>query len=334
MNNIKDNENEVDLYKMNNSQEKDKKPMKREKNAPISISYITDDNVNRCWLFLNDIILCQSISKNIAIHYKMEKGKKPFIEGNEFSCYFIGISNIRYKCCESKNSYNIRKISWILRLDIGFSLRKTYFIYPITCNNKTLVKLRLELIRPDNNEPMNFEETRDYYCKLQTTILYNIRKLMEESPKFLYIHESFIVKKNFDTCWKSMINLNLLSCFTSGKIGEKFECNGDPEKKGSFYKCNLKDYKQTIFLKIKNIKKNKKRKNWTYNLETIGIEILVIRHEIQISVTEINDDSCQISILVIFNEKINRQLYDYKREELNKIMKIIKSSINRMTLSL
>ena len=81
-----------------------KKIKKIEKTKSISISYISSDNIYRCWLFLRDIILCQSFSKNIAIYYKMDKGKKPFIEGNEFSCYFIGISNIHYKCYESKNS--------------------------------------------------------------------------------------------------------------------------------------------------------------------------------------------------------------------------------------
>jgi hypothetical protein len=330
--NIEDSENEIDLY-MNNI-ENDKNPKKIEKNTSLSISYITDDNINRCWSFLRDIILCQSISQNVAIDYKMDKGKNTFIEGNEFSCYFVGISNIHYKCCESKNSFFSRKISWILALDIGFSLRKTYFIYPITSNNKTLVKLRLDLICTENNEPMNFQETRDYYYKLQASILNNVRKLMDESNKFLYIHESFIAKNNFNTCWKSMINLNLLSDFTSGKIGEKFESNGDPEKKGTFYKCKLKDNKQTIFLKIKNIKKSKKRNRWIYNLETVGINIHAIRHEIEISVTKINEESCQISILVNFNEKINKQLYEYKKEELNKIMKILKESINKLKLNL
>jgi hypothetical protein len=330
--NIEDSENEIDLY-MNNI-ENDKNPKKIEKNTSLSISYITDDNINRCWSFLRDIILCQSISQNVAIDYKMDKGKNTFIEGNEFSCYFVGISNIHYKCCESKNSFFSRKISWILALDIGFSLRKTYFIYPITSNNKTLVKLRLDLICTENNEPMNFQETRDYYYKLQASILNNVRKLMDESNKFLYIHESFIAKNNFNTCWKSMINLNLLSDFTSGKIGEKFESNGDPEKKGTFYKCKLKDNKQTIFLKIKNIKKSKKRNRWIYNLETVGINIHAIRHEIEISVTKINKETCQISILVNFNEKINKQLYEYKKEELNKIMKILKESINKLKLNL
>jgi hypothetical protein len=330
--NIEDSENEIDLY-MNNT-ENDKNPKKIEKNTSLSISYITDDNINRCWSFLRDIILCQSISQNVAIDYKMDKGKNTFIEGNEFSCYFVGISNIHYKCCESKNSFFSRKISWILALDIGFSLRKTYFIYPITSNNKTLVKLRLDLICTENNEPMNFQETRDYYYKLQASILNNVRKLMDESNKFLYIHESFIAKNNFNTCWKSMINLNLLSGFTSGKIGEKFESNGDPEKIGTFYKCKLKDNKQTIFLKIKNIKKSKKRNRWIYNLETVGINIYAIRHEIEISVTKINEESCQISILVNFNEKINKQLYEYKKEELNKIMKILKESINKLKLNL
>ena len=53
----------------------------------------------------------------------MDKGKKKFIESNEFSCYFIGISNIHYKCCESKNSYHIRKIFMFFKIYINIYLK-------------------------------------------------------------------------------------------------------------------------------------------------------------------------------------------------------------------
>ena len=49
--------------------------------------------------------------------------------GNEFSCYWIGISNIHYKCIESKNDYGIRRIGWIIDLDIGFSIRKKNILF-------------------------------------------------------------------------------------------------------------------------------------------------------------------------------------------------------------
>ena len=45
---------------------------------------------------------------------------------------------------------------------------------------------------------MNFQETRDYYYKLQTSISNNVRKLMDESNKFLYIHDSFIANNNLN----------------------------------------------------------------------------------------------------------------------------------------
>ena len=293
-------EKKANSYK-NNDLEMDKRQIKKEKNTSLSITNIVDYNINRCWFFFSDLILSQSVATNVATDYKLDKGKNTFIEGNEFSCYFVGISNIHYKCLESKNSYGIRKISWIISLDIGFSLRKSYSIYPITYNNKTLIKQKLELMRSENYEPMNFEETRDYYYKLQASIVGKIIKLMDESNKFLFIHESFISNNHLETCWKNMINFNYLSSLTSKKIGENFESNGDPEKIGTFYKCNLNNNNKIIFFKVKNIIKGKKRNKWIYNIETIGADIFVIRHEIEISITKIGNNSCQISILIKFN---------------------------------
>lgn len=321
-------EKKTNSYK-NNDLEKDKRQIRKEKNTSLSITNIVDYNINRCWFFFSDLILSQSIVTNVATDYKLDKGKNTFIEGNEFSCYFVGISNIHYKCLESKNSYGIRKISWIISLDIGFSLRKSYSIYPITYNNKTLVKQKLELMRSENNEPMNFEETRDYYYKLQTSIIGKIVKLMDESNKFLFIHGSFISNNDLETCWKNMINFNYLSSLTSKKIGENFETNGDPEKIGTFYKCNLNNNNKIIFFKVKNIVKGKKRNKWIYNIETIGADISIIRHEIEFSLTKIGNNSCQISILIKFNENIDKNLYNYKQNELNKIINILKFQMNK-----
>ena len=95
--------------------------------------------------FFSDIILCQTTDSKIIIQYKLDKGKNTFKIGNEISCYWTGISKIHYKCVESENSTWIRKITWIFSLDIDFSIRKTYIIYPITNNEKTLIKLSLEV---------------------------------------------------------------------------------------------------------------------------------------------------------------------------------------------
>ena len=179
---------------------------KKDKNYLLVVSYITEENIDRCWLFFSDIIKVQGTASNIVINYVLDKGNNTFKIGNEFSCYWIGISKIHYKCVESKNNDGIRKISWIITLDIGFSIRKTYIIYPITNNNMTLIKLNLELIN-QSNEPMDFEETREYYYKLQFTIINKIIKIMDESNEYFFIHESFIANKNYLTCWKNIINI-------------------------------------------------------------------------------------------------------------------------------
>jgi hypothetical protein len=104
---------------------------KKEKKYTLVVSYITEENIDRCWLFFSDIVKVQGTSSNIVINYSFDKGNNTYKIGNEFSCYWIGISKIHYKCVESKNNYGIRKISWIINLDIGFSIRKKYIIITI-----------------------------------------------------------------------------------------------------------------------------------------------------------------------------------------------------------
>lgn len=319
----------IEICKTNNDQ-KDKIFKQHEKNKLLVVSYITDENIERCWSFFSDILKCQGTASNIVINYKLDKGKNTFIVGNEFSCYWIGISKIHYKCIESKNYYGIRKIAWIIKLDIGFSIRKTYFIYPITNDDKTLIKLNLELIGSETQEPMDFEETREYYYKLQYSIINKIINIMDESKEYHYLHESFIVQKNRNICWNYIINIKNISQATSGEIGYKFICNGDPGKIGVFWRCEINEENKIVFIKVKNISKPKKRNTWKYQLETFGTELKIIRQELLIKITKINDETSQISLLIEFKEKINKKNYDYKKKKMNEIIQKIRMSVNNL----
>ena len=300
-----------------------------ENNDLLVVSYVSEENIDRCWIFISNILKCVAPSAKIVINYKLDKGSNTYTVGNEFSCYWIGISNNHYKCIESKNSYIIRKISWIINLDIGFSIRKTYLMYPITNDNKTLIKLNLELIT-ENNEPINFEETKDYYYQLQYKMINKIIKVMDSSKEYHFIYESFIVNKNQIVCWNNMINLTKLEEVLSGKIGHNFICNGDPEKIGTFWRCELNNEDKLIFIIIKNISKPKKRNTWKYCLETFGTQINNIRQTLEINIVKINNETSQISILIKYLEKINKELYDYKKERIKEVIPIIKTFINNL----
>ena len=323
---IETNETEADSNISNNFQN-NKITKKNEKNNFLVVSYITEENIDRCWFFFSNIIKIEGTAPKIVINYSFDKGNNTYKIGNEFSSYWIGISKIHYKCVESKNSFGIRKISWIITVDIGFSIRKTYFIYPISNNNMTLIKLYLELIG-QSNEPMDFEETREYYYKLQYTIINRIIAIMEESKEYYFIHESFIANKNYIFCWNTIINLQNLYNAGIGKNGGKFICNGDPEKIGTFWKYIMEDKNKVVFFRTKNIIKHKKRNTWEFNIETFGTVISIIKQEIQINITKINKDTTQISFLIKFKEKINKQLRDYKKENMKDAMKNIKNFIN------
>ena len=230
---------------------------------------------------------------------------------------------------ESKNNYGIRKISWIITLDIGFSIRKTYIIYPITNNNMTLIKLNLELIS-QSNEPMDFEETREYYYKLQLTIINKIIKIMGESKEYFFIHESFIANKNYLICWKNIINLQNLIDIANGKKGNKFICNSDPEKVGAFWKYVKEDKEYVIFFKVNNVTKPNKRNTWKYSLESFGTELKIVQQEININDVKINQNTTQISFLIKYKQKINKATSDYNRKKWNEIIKNIKTFINNV----
>ena len=128
-----------------------------------------------------------------------------------------------------------------------FSIRKTYFIFPITNENRTLIKLNLELIGTESQDPIDFEETREYYYKLQNTIINNIINLMEESKDYHFINESFIVQKNQVVCWNNILDINNLSKISLEEIGKNYQFNGDPEKVGAFWKFELKKGKKNSF---------------------------------------------------------------------------------------
>ena len=301
----------------------------KESNYLLVVSYIAEENIDRCWLYFSNVLKCEEKNSNIVKNYSLVKGRNTFMIGNEFSCYWVGVSKIHYKCIESKNSYGIRNIGWIIDLDIGFSIRKKYFIYPISNDNKTLIKLNLELIGSESHEPMDFEETREYYYKLQYTIINRIINVMNNSDEFHFIHESFIVNKNKLICWNNMIDLQKLSIATFGEIGEKFECNDDKEKIGTFWKCELKD-KKIIFIKVKNISKPKKRNTWKFCLETFGTQVNTLRQEVNIDITKISQDTTQISILIVFKEKIKKNIYDSKKKSVHEVIEKIKAFINNI----
>ena len=99
----------------------------KESNYLLVVSYIAEENIDRCWLYFSNVLKCEEKNSNIVKNYSLVKGRNTFMIGNEFSCYWVGVSKIHYKCIESTNSYGIRNIGLIIDLDIGFSIRKKYY---------------------------------------------------------------------------------------------------------------------------------------------------------------------------------------------------------------
>ena len=183
----------------------------------------------------------------------------------------------------------------------------------------------------NSNEPMDFEESKDYYYKLQFSIINKIIKIMDESKEYYFIHESFIANQNQVICWNNIINLQNLIDIVNGEKGNTFLCHGDPEKIGTFWKYMKKEDKNFfIFFKVNNVTKSNKRNTWKYSLEAIGSVLRITSQEIQINVIKINENTSQISFFIKYKEKINKDTREEKKKKWNEAIKNIKNFINNI----
>lgn len=84
--------------------------------------------------------------------------------------------------------------------------------------------------------------------------------------------ESCIINVNYLKVWEFIIDLKKLSEIAP-LIGSKIEYSGEKLKVGSFLKYYFDSIEKIVFFKITGVEMPKKRKNWIYKLEAIGINV-------------------------------------------------------------
>ena len=53
-----------------------------EKKDLLVVSYVSEENIDRCWIFFSDILKCEGSPSNIVINYKLDKGNNTYTIGN------------------------------------------------------------------------------------------------------------------------------------------------------------------------------------------------------------------------------------------------------------
>lgn len=297
----------------------------------LSTSKIINEEIERVWLFFSDPFYFTKIYPDKIEKFK-SKRKFSFLSiGDCYSFYWIGLANITYSCIYIENSDEQKKtISFEVNSSIDISFRKTYYLYK-TSDNKTLVKIILTKISSDKfNKEINFDSFKEFCSEIYSVLLKKMNKFIIISKEYKVNYGSFIINNSYLYTWKEITNLKKL-CTYIPEIGKNFIYKGDIFKKGTFIKYT-KENKTNYFI-VKNIFQNKKRNKWIYSIETFGSDRHLIKKNIQIGVTKINDNRTLVSLTQIFLSYINKEKYDNFQIELNNILELIKNYLSKKKIN-
>ena len=283
----------------------------------FSTSLIFEEKIDKLWLFIGDL------NNEIKIVDYLEKlefisGKNTFNEGNLFSLNWIGLTHFKCECVFTEVNENKRVISWKEKGDIGINFCRTYFLYKITQSNKTLVKCVVSIIE---NELIDYRPSKNYFSNLEYKILLEKYKYLQNKKEETFSFESCIINRNYFDIWKFVLDLTKLNEIHN-ILGENVEYNQEKIGLGSFLKIYIKDLKKTIFMKIIDIKDNKKKKSLWIKLETIGTYVIDLPILIQYKLIIIDDFQTHFSIFLKFpldiNQKLIKKFQENSREAIRK----------------
>ena len=295
-----------------------KKILYDENSNLFSTSLIFEQNIDTLWLFLKDlnyIINAMDFFENL----QFINGNNTWNEGNIFSFNWIGLTYLEVKCIYIKSKNNKKIISWKAKGNIGINFYKTLYLYRITQNNKTLVKFIISRTE-QKNELIDFTDSRNYYLNTEFKILENKSKILNNMKKDIISFESCIINVNYLKVWEFIIDLKKLSEIAP-LIGSKIEYSGEKLKVGSFLKYYFDTIEKIVFFKITGVEMPKKRKNWIYKLEAIGINIKNIPIYIENKVTIIDENKTQLSLLHKFPYNTDHQFIEFFNINKKEIMK-------------
>ena len=302
---------------------------KEQENYFFTASIILDENIDRVWSFIINPIYFKQIYPKDFINFKFNKINSSFLPGDEFTFYWIGLSNIHSKIISIKNNPIIKKLTLDISLNIGIYYRKTFNLYKTTNNNTTLLKIILSKMPNKECDHDNFISFTKLNPNLYASHFHNINKMIKMSCDNLSLTESFIVNKNNNISWNIMTDFQKLSSLNP-KFGENFIYQGDKYKKNSFVKFFHPKTKDYIFMTVKLVDKKINKNKWIYALETFGADIKYIKQNFQIQINKINENRTQISLIHIFKQTLSKEFKENFIQKKYEFMKKIKEYINNI----
>ena len=280
----------------------------------FSTSLIFDENIDILWLYIRDLSH-QVSNTDFLDNFKYIKGDSTWKIGNICSMYWIGVSQIEMKCISIEVDRMKKKIIWKIKIDIGISYYKTLYLYRITNDNKTLVKVVVSRTEKENNL-IDFSQSKEYYLKMHYNILINHSKYLKNIKKEKFSYTSCIINQNY------------LKVFDI--IAKNIEFKGPIPEIGSYIKFYIEKFNNTVYLQVTKYKLPKKSKTCVWRLEAIGSYIVDVAKFIELKVIAINDNQCKFSMLHRFIYTTTKEFIENfrvnKKENIKKIKSLVENN--------
>lgn len=289
-------------------------------------SKILKGNFDRVWKFVRDVSYLQKIATDISGPLTYIKGENTWSLKNEFSFIYVNIFHMNVKCSQILFRESPKKIEIIWDCNsLGIIHKKYSSLYEISGSNQTLAKTVLKFLEINQNLPPKIEGS--FFKTKFEHILISYNNYIQNSIEHLIEYQSFLVNKNLVSVWNYVINFRNLGNFSSF-IGEHFEINDRPEKKGAFWKCFSAIDKKVNFFKINDVilKKNFR----IYVVETFGTRNTFIQQEMRIKVTNVFENKCQVSLMHIFKEKVTEKYLFYFKTIKQDFMEKLKDHLEKI----
>ena len=211
-------------------------------------------------------------------------------------------------------------LKWEIK-GMSITIYKTFVLYRITNNNKTLVKSTITQTK-SNNEIVDLLPTKKYYLNLEYQRLVKKSEFLNKKNKDFISYESCIINKNYLEVWKYIFDFKKLNSIVP-IFGENIGYNESELGKGSFLKFFSYTSKKMIYMQISEINTSNKRNFFRIKLKTIGTKINNIAKIIEFKIVKI-DNKTQFSILHIFQNDVEKEFlknFQINKEEIIKKLK-------------
>ena len=282
----------------------------------FSTSLIFEQNIEKLWLFLRDLnneIKIVDYLENL----KYTKGDNTWTKGNICEVNWVGLTPLKFKCISIITNKDKKAIKWKGKGDIGIKYYRTFYLYRITLNQKTLVKC-VVCQTENENELNDFNSTRNYFLNLEYNILLKKSKYLNNIKEDINIYESCIIKNNFLKIWEFIIDIKKM-CKVAD-FNYDIEYNDSNLKEGSFIKYYSEETNENVFMRIIEIKRNQKRKFWWIRFETISTNLQKKPKFIENKITIIDTEKVQLSLLHKFSSDSNQEFINNYKNNLKEVI--------------